>query len=216
MDDLTYEIVAVAGDAKYLEIRDVMPPSMYFSAFQLPFVSGQLAIRTAGRPADMAATARDVLRAVAPSIAITSVRSLQEQIDASIVGERMLGVLSGFFAGLGLLLASVGLYGVMSYSVSRRTSEIGIRLALGAQPSRIRGMVVREALLLTAGGVAAGIAGALLVSRTLASLLYGLTPNDPLTLWSVVIVMSMTGLAAAYLPSRRAAHLDPTVALRHE
>jgi predicted permease len=216
MDGVTYEIVAVAGDAKYLEIRDVVPPSMYFSAFQLPFVSGQLAIRTAGRPGDMAAAARDVLRAVAPAIAVTSVRSLQEQIDASIVGERMLGALSGFFAALGLLLASVGLYGVMSYTVSRRTGEIGIRIALGAAPSRISAMVVREALMLTAGGVVAGIAGALLLSRTLASLLYGLTPNDPLTMWSVIAVMSLTGLAAAYLPSRRAGRLDPTVALRHE
>ena len=183
-DDVTYEIVAMAGDAKYLEIRDVVPPSMYFSAFQVPSVAGQLAIRTAGRPGDMAAAARDVLRAVAPSIALTSVRSLQEQIDASIVGERMLGALSGVFAALGLLLVSVGLYGVMSYSVSRRTSEIGIRMALGAQPSRISRMVVREALMLTAAGVVAGIAGALLLSRSLASLLYGLTPTDPLTMWA--------------------------------
>ena len=215
-DDVTYEIVAMAGDAKYLEIRDVVPPSMYFSAFQVPSVAGQLAIRTAGRPGDMAAAARDVLRAVAPSIALTSVRSLQEQIDASIVGERMLGALSGVFAALGLLLVSVGLYGVMSYSVSRRTSEIGIRMALGAQPSRISRMVVREALMLTVAGVVTGIAGALLLSRSLASLLYGLTPDDPLTMWAVIGVMSLVGLAAAYLPSRRAARLDPTAALRHE
>jgi putative ABC transport system permease protein len=115
-----------------------------------------------------------------------------------------------------LLLAAVGLYGVMAYMVARRTGEIGIRMALGATPSRIKSMVVREALLLTAVGVVAGIAGALLLSRTLASLLYGLTPNDPLTMWGVSAVMSLTGLAAAYLPGRRAARLDPTVALRHE
>jgi ABC-type antimicrobial peptide transport system permease subunit len=125
-------------------------------------------------------------------------------------------VLSAAFAALGLLLAGVGLYGVMAYMVSSRTSEIGIRMALGARPSRISGMVVREALMLTAGGAVAGIAGALLLSRTLASLLFGLTPHDPLTLWSAVLVMLLTGLAAAYLPSRRAARLDPTVALRHE
>jgi len=153
---------------------------------------------------------------VAPSVAVTKVRSLAEQVDASIVRERMLGVLSGVFAALGLVLAGVGLYGVMAYMVASRTSEIGIRVALGARPSRISGMVVREALLLTAAGVVVGIAGALLLSRSLASLLYGLTPYDPLTLWSVVLVMLLTGLAAAYLPSRRAARLDPTVALRHE
>jgi putative ABC transport system permease protein len=132
------------------------------------------------------------------------------------MGERMLGGLSGIFAALGLLLVSIGLYGVMSYGVSRRTSEIGIRMALGAQPSRIRRMVVREALILTAGGVVAGIAGALLLSRPLTSLLFGLAPSDPLTIWAVVIVMLLTGLAASYFPGRRAAGLDPTVALRHE
>jgi ABC-type antimicrobial peptide transport system permease subunit len=137
-------------------------------------------------------------------------------VDASIVRERMLGVLSAGFAALGLLLAAVGLYGVMSYTVASRTSEIGIRMALGAKPSGISRMVVGEALVLTAAGVVAGIAGALLLSRGLASLLYGLTPADPVTLWSVVLVMLLTGLAAAYFPGRRAGRLDPTVALRHE
>ena len=111
--------------------------------------------------------------------------AFSEQIDASIVGERMLGVLSGFFAGLGLLLASVGLYGVMSYNVSRRTSEIGIRMALGAQPSRISRMVVREALMLTAGGRRGRASRARFSFRVrLASLLFGLTPTDPLTIWA--------------------------------
>jgi ABC-type antimicrobial peptide transport system permease subunit len=128
----------------------------------------------------------------------------------------MLGALSGFFAGLGLLLATVGLYGVMAYSVSRRTSEIGIRIALGAKQSQIRGMVIREALTLTGCGIAAGMIAALLVSRAIASLLFGLTPNDPVTIWGVVVIMVLTGLAAAYLPSRRAAQLDPAVALRNE
>ena len=216
LDGGSSEIVAVVGDSKYLELRDKVPPTVYFSAFQQEHTSGQFVIRTAGRPMAVAAAAREVVRTVAPSVAVTSVRSLAEQVDASIVRERMLGVLSAVFAALGLLLAAVGLYGVMSYLVASRTSEIGIRMALGARPSRISGMVVREALMLTAAGVVAGIAGALLLSRTLASLLFGLTPHDPLTLWSVVLVMLLTGLAAAYFPSRRAARLDPTVALRHE
>ena len=216
LDGGSHEIVAVVGDSKYLEVRDKVPPTIYFSAFQQEHTSGQFVIRTGGRPLAIAAAAREIVRTVAPSVAVTRVRSLAEQVDASIVRERMLGVLSGVFAALGLVLAAVGLYGVMAYMVTSRTSEIGIRVALGAKPSRISGMVVREALLLTAGGVVAGIAGALLLSRTLGSLLFGLTPRDPLTLWSVVLVMLLTGLAAAYLPSRRAARLDPTVALRHE
>jgi len=216
LDGGSLEIVAVVGDSKYLEVRDKVPPTVYFSAFQQEHTSGQFVIRTDGRPLAIAAAAREIVHTVAPSVAVTKVRSLAEQVDASIVRERMLGVLSGVFAALGLVLAGVGLYGVMAYMVASRTSEIGIRVALGARPSRISGMVVREALLLTAAGVVAGIAGALLLSRSLASLLYGLTPYDPLTLWSVVLVMLLTGLAAAYLPSRRAARLDPTAALRHE
>ena len=216
LDEVTHEIVAVAGDAKYLEIREPVPATLYFNAFQRANVSGQFAIRTAGRPTFVAATARDAIRATAPSITITSVRSLEEQVEASIVSERMLGLLSGFFAGLGLLLSAIGLYGVMAYSISRRTSEIGIRMALGAEPSWISGMVLREALRLTVGGILAGTVVALLLSRGLASLLFGLTPNDPLTIVSVATVMLATGLAAAYFPSRRAGRLDPTVALRAE
>jgi predicted permease len=216
LDGGSSEIVAVVGDSKYLELRDKVPPTVYFSAFQQEHASGQFVIRTAGRPMAAAAAAREVVRRVAPSVAVTSVRSLAEQVDASIVRERMLGVLSAGFAALGLLLAAVGLYGVMSYMVASRTSEIGIRMALGAKPSGISRMVVGEALVLTAAGVVAGIAGALLLSRGLASLLYGLTPADPVTLWSVVLVMLLTGLAAAYFPGRRAGRLDPTVALRHE
>jgi putative ABC transport system permease protein len=215
-DGTTYEIIAVVGDAKYLELRETVPPTLYLHAFQQERVSSQFAIRAAGPPMSIATAARETIREIAPSIPVTSIRSLQEQVDGSIARERMLGALSGFFAGLGLLLVTVGLYGVMAYSVSRRTSEIGIRIALGAKQSQIRGMVIREALTLTGGGIAAGMIPALLVSRAIASLLFGLTPNDPVTIWGVVIIMVLTGLAAAYFPSRRAAQLDPAVALRNE
>jgi predicted permease len=216
LDTATYEIVGVVGDAKYLELRDTVPPTLYFSAFQQEHASGQFVIRTEGRPLAIESSAREIVHAAAPSIAVTKVRSLAEQVDASIVRERMLGVLSGFFAGLGLLLAAVGLYGVLAYMVARRTSEIGIRMALGAKPSLIARMVLREALTLTAGGIVAGTVVALLLSRSLSGLLFGLTPTDPLTIASVAVVLVATALAAAYLPSRRAARLDPTVALRHE
>jgi putative ABC transport system permease protein len=215
-DGTTYEIIAVVGDAKYLELRETVPPTLYLHALQQERVSSQFAIRAAGPPMSIATAARETIREIAPSIPVTSIRSLQEQVDASIAPERMLGALSGFFASLGLVLATVGLYGVMAYSVSRRTSEIGIRIALGAKQSQIRGMVIREALTLTGGGIAAGMIAALLVSRAIASLLFGLTPNDPVTIWGVVVIMVLTGLAAAYLPSRRAAQLDPAVALRNE
>ena len=215
-DGTTCEIIAVVGDAKYLELRETVPPTLYLPAFQQEGVSSQFAIRAAGSPSSIATAARETIREAAPSIPVISIRSLQDQVDASIARERMLGGLSGFFAGLGLVLAALGLYGVMAYSVSRRTSEIGIRIALGARQSQIRRMVISEALALTAGGIAAGLVAALLISRAIASLLFGLTPTDPLTIWAVVLIMVLTGLAAAYLPSRRAAQLDPAVALRNE
>ena len=215
-DGATYEIIGVVGDAKYLDLRENIPPTLYLHGFQHDAVPGQFAIRTAGDPLRVADAAREQIRLVAPSVPITSIRTLTEQLDASIVRERLLGVLSGFFAAVALVLAAVGLYGVMAYSVSQRTGEIGIRMALGARPLQLCDMVLREALVLIGTGLAAGLCGALLLSRSLAALLFGLTPRDPHTVWAVVILMVLTGLAAAFLPARRAAHVDPTTALRME
>ena len=220
----TFEIIAVVGDAKYLDVRESIQPTVYFHWTQQldehllhqNVRMGQFAIRSDLPPRSLEAAAREAMRDVLPSMAITKIWTLEEQLNASIIRERMLSLLSGGFAVLGLILAAVGLYGVMAYSVARRTNEIGIRMALGAQASRIAGMVVREALLLTAGGIVAGIAAASLLSGTLRALLYGLTPTDAPTSLAVAAVMLVTGLLAAYVPSRRATHIDPTVALRTE
>jgi predicted permease len=213
-----YEVVGVVGDAKYLEVRESIQPTVYLHWFQQTHnVSGlQFTIRTDGTRVPVAAMAREVIREVAPTLAVTKTSTLDEQVDASIVRERMLSILSGWFACLGLTLAAIGLYGVMAYSVARRTSEIGIRMALGAAASQIAGMVVREALLLTVSGIVIGIGAALLISRTLAALLFDVQPNDPLTALAVVVVMVATGLVATYAPSRRAVRIEPTVALRTE
>jgi ABC-type antimicrobial peptide transport system permease subunit len=149
-------------------------------------------------------------------IAITHVRTFDEQVNTSIVRERVLGMVSGFFACVGLLLAAIGLYGVMAYTVARRSSEIGVRMALGAQSRQIGRMVVREALIVTAGGIGVGIACALIIARSLATLLFGLTPGDPTTAVAVSVVMIVTALTASYFPSRRAARINPTLALRAE
>ena len=222
--DESAEIVGVVGDAKYLDLREPMHPTVYFhwaqqSDEQLLHQNvrgGQFAIRSALPPRSLAAAAREAMRDVLPSMAITKIWTLEEQLNASIVRERLLSLLSGGFALLGLLLAAIGLYGVMAYSVARRTNEIGIRMALGAQAGQIAGTVVGEALLLTAGGIVAGVAAAAVLSGTLRALLYGLTPTDVPTALAVAAVMLVTGLSAAYLPSRRAAQIDPTVALRTE
>ncbi|HXW08111.1 MAG TPA: ABC transporter permease [Vicinamibacterales bacterium] len=222
--DETFEIVAVAGDAKYLDVREAIQPTVYLHwaqqrdehLLQQNVRGGQFAIRSDLPPRSLETAAREAMRSVLPSMAITKMWTLEDQLNASIVRERLLSLLSGGFAVTGLLLAAIGLYGVMAYSVARRTHEIGIRMALGAQPARIAGMVTREALLLTSGGIAAGIAAAFLLSGTLRALLYGLTPTDAPTALAVAAVMMLAGLSAAYLPSRRATHIDPTVALRTE
>jgi ABC-type antimicrobial peptide transport system permease subunit len=224
IDGVTHEIVGVVGNARYLELREPMPPTLYFHWGQQSDTLllrqnvrlSQFTIRSDTPPGALAMAVREMIREAAPSLAITKIWTLEEQVNASIARERMLSLLSGFFACLGLLLAAIGLYGVMAYTVARRTSEIGIRMALGADASRISRMVLHEALLLTVGGIATGLVAALLVSRSLATLLYGLTPGDPLTAVAVAAVMMLTGVAAACIPSQRAVRIDPTMALRSE
>jgi len=142
--------------------------------------------------------------------------TLATQIDESLVRERLLATLSGFFGGLALLLATIGLYGVMSYNVARRRNEIGIRMALGAEQARVLRMVLREVAILVFIGLAVGFCAALATTRFVASFLYGLTPNDPRVLILAVLILSITAAVTGYLPARRASRLDPMAALREE
>jgi putative ABC transport system permease protein len=219
----TFEIVGVVGDAKYYGLRGTIPATMYVhwaqqrdELLEENARLTQIAIRSATSPMALSVSAQQIVRETSASIAITYVRTFDEQVNRSIARERLLGVVSGFFACVGLLLAAIGLYGVMAYTVARRTSEIGVRMALGAQSQQIRRMVVREALVVTSSGIAVGIASALLIARSIATLLFGLTPGDPTTAGAVTVVMIVTALTAAYFPSRRAARINPTLALRAE
>jgi len=142
--------------------------------------------------------------------------TLSEAVDRSLGQEKLLAKLASFFGALALLLASVGLYGVMAYSVARRTNEIGIRMALGAQPSAVLGMVLRESVLVVGLGLMAGIPAALACGRYVSSQLFGLAPNDPATIASASAVLLAVALVASFLPARRAAMLDPLAALREE
>jgi ABC-type antimicrobial peptide transport system permease subunit len=149
-------------------------------------------------------------------MAITNVRTFEQQVDSSIARDRVLSIVSGFFASLGLLLAAIGLYGLMAYTVTRRTSEIGIRMALGAERLQIAGMVAREAVGVTLGGVVIGLGAALVLSRAIATLLFEVAPADLTTAAAVAVVMVATAVVAAYVPSLRAARINPTQALRVE
>jgi predicted permease len=219
----TLEIVGVVGDAKYYGLRGAIPATLYTHWMQQHdellkenVRLSQIGVRTEAPPLAFAATVRDLIRGTTPLMAITNERTFEQQIDTSIARERVLSIVSVFFASLGLLLAAIGLYGLLAYTVARRTSEIGIRMALGAERLQIAGMVAREAIAVTLGGVVIGMGAALLLARALATLLFGVTPADSTTAATVAAVMIVTALVAAYFPSLRAARIDPTQALRAE
>jgi ABC-type antimicrobial peptide transport system permease subunit len=175
-----------------------------------------LAVRAEGKPAGLIAAISNEVRGAGSDILITNIAILNEQVDQSLVQERLVATLSLFFGLLALLLACIGLYGVMSYDVARRTHEIGVRMALGASSRQVLQLVLRESLLWVAIGVASGLGAALATTRWVESLLFGLRPHDPLAIGLAAIVLLAVAAIAAYLPARRASRVDPMAALRCE
>jgi predicted permease len=211
-------IVGVVRDAVYNSLRESVPPTVYLPFAQsrevTAFGSMSLSIRSSGgAPASLIRSVTTALNEVNPNLTWTF-RPLADQIDASITQERLTAMLAGFFGGLALLLAGLGLYGVTAYSVSRRRSEIGIRMALGASPGHVVRLVVSRVALLVGIGAVAGIAASLWLSRFVVPLLYGLEPRDPATLLGAVVVLAAVGLAAGAVPAIRAAGIDPAAVLR--
>jgi putative ABC transport system permease protein len=172
-----------------------------------------LVIRTAGDPAAFAATLRREVQAIDKDQPIYSVRTLDDVVANSLGTRRVSMQLFSVFAAAALLLAALGIYGVMAYSVTQRTQEIGIRMALGAQKSDVIGLVIRQGMVLTVIGVVVGIVGAFALTRLLANLLFGVEATDPLTFVAIPLLLLFVALIACYLPARRAARLDPKIAL---
>jgi len=217
-DKQEFEIVGVVKDAKYHSVRE-RPRGMWFvyaEQEQSPDGFNDLVVRVTGKPEALVAQIRAAIRDEDPNLAISEVTTLAEIVDRSFGQEKLLAKLAGFFGALALLLASVGLYGVMAYSVARRTNEIGIRMALGARPGSVLRMVLGESLIVVALGLVVGIPAALACGRLVSSQLYGLEANDPLTIALAAAALLAVALAAVYLPARRAALLDPLAALRQE
>jgi predicted permease len=213
-------IVGVVRDSITAGLRAAPRSTVYVSYFQRAASAGFIAnttleIRAAGSLSQAASAIRKELQPSFPNAPV-EVRALSDQVARTLVQERLMASLAGGFGALGLLLACVGLYGVLAYSVVRRTKEIGVRMALGAQQSRVVWMVARSALVLVAWGIALGLPAAWIASRWVKSMLFGLTPADPTTIAAAALLLGAAGLAAAYFPARRGARVDPMTALRHE
>lgn len=210
------EIVGVARDSKYRTLGENPRPTAYVPLAQNHETGMALHVRTSGNPLGIAAAVRGEVQALDPNLAVTNVQSLSAVVAASLFAARMGAVLLAIFGVLALLLAAIGLYGVMSYTVSRRTREIGIRMALGAGKGNVLRLVLKEGLTLVGGGIAAGLIVALAATRLLASFLYGVSSLDLATFAAIPIVLALVALLASYLPARRAAKVDPMIALRYQ
>jgi putative ABC transport system permease protein len=215
----TFQIVGVTKDDRDHQLRGDVPRRFYIPFFQglggIP-AAGNFEIRTFADPNSVIRMIRQQVEQVDRSLPILSASPLGELLDRRLTQERLLAQLCAFFGALALLLASVGLYGVLSYSIARRTNEIGIRMALGAQSRTVLGMVLRETAVVVAVGIAIGVPVAFALTRLVASKLYGLKATDPLTIAIASLVLAAVAMLAGYLPARRASRVDPLIALRHE
>ncbi len=210
------EVVGVAADTRSGALRDPAPPTMFVPAFQQAQASFCFQVRAAPSLGALASLLRQAVREVAPAAALYDLTTPREQVEGSVSQERLLAALTSFFGALTLLLASLGLYGSMAYAMGRRTREIGVRMALGARPADVLRMALGGGLRLVLMGAALGVAGALAVTRLTTSVLYGVTPSDPLAIAAAVLLLGGVTLLACLLPARRAARVDPAIALRYE
>jgi putative ABC transport system permease protein len=216
------QVVGIAVDAKYRTLRETTPATMYFPVAQLAAQKAQVMseqpsfeVRTSAPPATIVKSAAEVFTSMNGSISL-SFRTLEEQVNDSLRQDQLLATLSGFFGGLALLLAMIGLYGVLAYMVTQRRKEIGIRMALGAGKSSILGLIMRDVSILLAAGVIVGVGISLWATHFMQKMLFNLNPRDAKTIIFSVAVLSAVALLAGYLPARRAARLDPNVILRDE
>jgi len=211
------KVVGVVRNAKYVSLREEIHPTVFFPATQAPDLglAGALELRTALRPTALISSVQAAVASVSPAITL-EFHTLAQQVSDSMVQERLLAQLSGFFGSLALLLAVIGLYGTVSYIVAQRQREFGIRMALGAEPGSILRLIMRDVFSVVAIGLLAGIAMSLAATRLLQQLLFGIGPRDTVTLVVAVAALSIVALVAGYFPGRRAMRVDPMVALRYE
>jgi len=214
--DKWMRVVGLAKTSKYESMRELPRPFFYVPRRQDFSVGAALNIRTKLRPEIMAAALSHELKAMDANLALYEIISLQEQLDRSTSSQKVAVTLTGILAGLALMLAAIGLYGVMSYTVSQSTRELGLRMALGARTPELFRLVISRGLALTLGGIFVGAAAALGTTRLLGYLLYKVSPRDPLAFGCAFLVLTIVSLIACFLPAWRATRVDPIVALRYE
>jgi predicted permease len=210
-------IIGVAQNAKYSEVKRKIPP-VFFRPYRQDSTLGfaNFYVRTAADPAQAASAVTAAVKALDPNLPLEDLKTLTQQVRDNTFLDRMMTTLSALFAGLATLLAAVGLYGVLAYTVAQRTREIGLRMALGAAPGRVRTMVLRQVAWMTLAGAVAGLAGAIGVGKGAATLLFELTPWDPPVLATSAVLLAVVALVAGFIPARRASLIDPMRALRYE
>jgi predicted permease len=218
---VTYEIIGVVKNIKSRTLGEELRPVLYRSLAQAiggdpSFMGYSVLVRYAGDSRAVANSVRREIRSLDPTLAIFNAETMEEHVRDALFLPRLAGTLFGVFGFAGLLLAAIGLYGVMNYSVSRRTREIGIRLALGAQTDGVQRLIVRQGMLLTLIAIAIGLAAALAAARFSSSMLYGVRPHDLMTFTTVPLFLAAVAFLACWIPSRRAARVDPLIALRYE
>jgi putative ABC transport system permease protein len=214
--NVSREIVGVVGDVRDVALSEAPEPMMYVPFAQAPFWGGAVVVKSALAPASVLAAIRGQVQGIDPDLPVTDFESLSYAVSSSVAQPRFRTLLLGLFGVMALVLAAAGIFGVISYSVSRRTHEIGIRLALGASPGSIRRMVLREGVNLAAAGLGIGLVAAFAFTRLLRGELYGIGATDPFTYAGAAILLAGVALAACYFPARRAMRLEPVVALRQE
>jgi putative ABC transport system permease protein len=214
--DVSREIVGIVGDVRDMSLGDAPGSMMYVPYAQAPFWGANLVVKSSLGTSAVAAAIRQEVQQIDKDLPVTGVAKLPDLLDASVSQQRFRTFLLGLFAAMALILAATGIFGVISYSVSCRTNEIGIRVALGASRSTILRMILRETLLLTFAGLLIGIPCALIASRLISFLLFGVSVHDPVTLAAVAFILAAVAILAGFVPARRAMQVDPVIALRHE
>jgi predicted permease len=218
MYGMSWEIVGVVRDVKNSSLEAPSRPQIYDPRTPGQFSNGSMAvvIRTSGDPHSLIASVRAELRAIDSGVPLDKVRTMEQVVGDTVLGRRFNMLLLGLFAALALVLTTIGLYGAVSYWVTQRTREIGIRMALGANRREVLWLVLKQGMTLTAFGVAIGLVAAFMLTRLLSNMLFGIAPNDPATFAAVTILLALVAVLACMIPARRAASIEPMQALRAE